>query len=88
VSLSLLIAFSGMLVVQAALYPLGMFLMDTDGARFQTVPVVAMVVINVLLSVIFSQTIGVEGPIIATIIATTMCQIVPYCVHILKQREK
>jgi O-antigen/teichoic acid export membrane protein len=88
VSFTLLFAFSGMLVVQAALYPLGMFLMDAEGARFQTVPVVSMVVTNVLLSVVLSHAIGVEGPIIATIVATTVCQIIPYCVHISKQLRR
>jgi O-antigen/teichoic acid export membrane protein len=88
VSLELLIAFTMMLTVQAALYPLGMFLMDADGARFQTIPVVTMVVANVAISMYLSHTIGVVGPVVATIVATTVCQIVPYSIHIARVLRK
>jgi O-antigen/teichoic acid export membrane protein len=79
---SVLIAFSAVLIVQAALYPLGMYLMDKDGARFQTVPVLVMVVVNIGLSVVLAPALGVVGPIIATAVATFTCQVVPFAIHI------
>jgi O-antigen/teichoic acid export membrane protein len=79
---SVLIAFSAVLIVQAALYPLGMYLMDKDGARFQTVPVLVMVIVNIGLSVILAPILGVVGPIIATAVATFTCQVVPFAIHI------
>ena len=36
-----LLLFGGMVTAQAALYPLGMFIMDREGLRFQVLPVVA-----------------------------------------------
>ena len=77
-----LLAFSAMLTVQAGLYPLGMFLMDKKGARFQTIPVLVMVTLNVSLSVLLARGIGVPGPILATVVATVVCQIVPYTFYI------
>jgi O-antigen/teichoic acid export membrane protein len=82
-----LLGFSLVLVIQAALYPLGMFLMDEAGARFQTVPVLLMVTLNVSLSFFLASSIGVPGPLFATAIATLVCQVVPYTIYI-KRRSR
>jgi O-antigen/teichoic acid export membrane protein len=86
VSTPVLVAFAAVLVVQAALYPLGMYLMDPKGVRFQTIPVLLMVVSNVLLSIVLARVFGIIGPLIATAVTVSVFQLVPFAVYVSRRR--
>ncbi|WP_291814150.1 oligosaccharide flippase family protein [Cellulomonas sp.] len=64
-------------VVQAAKYPLGMYMTDAAGLRFQVVPVVAMVPINLGLSWLLIEPLGAAGPVLGSAVSVLVCQVVP-----------
>ena len=64
-------------MTQAANYPLGMYMTDERGLKFQVLPIVIMVPINLALSFWLTTRIGAGGPIIGSSIAVVLCQILP-----------
>jgi O-antigen/teichoic acid export membrane protein len=82
------IAFVG---VQAAKYPLGMYMTDIRGLRFQVIPIVVMVPINLGISWYLVGVLGAAGPIIGSAIAVGLCQVFPnvwYVVRDLTRRTR
>lgn len=68
------VAFVG---AQAAKYPLGMYMTDLRGLRFQVLPILVMVPINLGLSWILVDPLGAAGPVIGSAVAVTLCQVLP-----------
>ena len=64
-------------MTQAANYPLGMYMTDERGLKFQVLPIVIMVPINLALSFWLTTRIGAGGPIIGSSIAVVLCQVLP-----------
>ncbi len=64
-------------LVQAVLYPLGMYMTDEAGLRFQVVPVLAMCVSNVALTWVLVERLGAAGPVLASALAVLVCQVLP-----------
>lgn len=85
---STIISFGAMITATAALYPLGMFIMDKPGIRFQVVPTLAMAATSLLLSLVLAPTFGAAGPPAGNAIAITACQIVPFTLYIRKHRAR
>lgn len=65
------------IVVQAAKYPIGMYMTDQRGLTFQVLPIVILVPINLGLSWWLTLTIGAGGPIIGSAVAVLLCQVIP-----------
>lgn len=63
--------------VQAAKYPLGMYMTDARGLRFQVLPIFVLVPVNLALSWALIEPLGAAGPIIGSAIAVVLCQVVP-----------
>ncbi|CAN5330780.1 oligosaccharide flippase family protein [soil metagenome] len=63
--------------VQATKYPLGMYMTDAEGLRFQVLPIVLMVPINLALSWALIAPLGAAGPILGSAISVLLCQVVP-----------
>ncbi|WP_247046686.1 lipopolysaccharide biosynthesis protein [Arthrobacter rhizosphaerae] len=63
--------------LQAAKYPVGMYMTDHIGLRFQTIPIFIMVPMNLALSWWFIGLVGAGGPIIASAISVALCQLAP-----------
>lgn len=82
------LAFSMMIVLQAFLYPLGMFIMDKQGIRFQVVPTITMAVGSLVLAFLITPKLGVTGPILANCICVLLAQIVPFSLYIHRNRER
>lgn len=80
--------FGAMVTAQAALFPLGMFIMDTRGIRFQVVPVFLMAITSVGGGIALTPMIGVIGPLVATTVAIIACQVIPFSVYILHNRQR
>ncbi|MCC2322704.1 oligosaccharide flippase family protein [Cellulomonas xiejunii] len=64
-------------VVQGAKYPLGMYMTDARGLRFQVVPIVVMVPLNLGLSWALIGPLDAAGPILGSALAVMVCQVVP-----------
>lgn len=88
VGLGTILAFGAMATCQAVLYPLGMFLMDPAGIRFQVVPTLAMAVLSLIGAVLLVPILGAAGPPLANAAAVLVCQIVPYAIAIHRHRDR
>ena len=88
VSGTTVLAFGFMVVCQAALYPLGMFLMDEAGIRFQMIPVALMTVSTIVLALLITPVFGTAGPVLANAVSVLVFQIVPFAVYIARHRER
>lgn len=73
----LLVGFVVFVAMQSAKYPLGMYMTDARGLRFQVLPIVIMVPLNLGLSWLLIGVLGAAGPIIGSAIAVALCQVVP-----------
>jgi O-antigen/teichoic acid export membrane protein len=74
---ALVIGFVAFVAAQAVKYPLGMYMTDTAGLRFQVAPIVVMVPLNLGISWALIAPFGAAGPIIGSAIAVTLCQVLP-----------
>jgi O-antigen/teichoic acid export membrane protein len=72
---SVLLAFSGLMIVQATIYPLGSYLTDAPGLRFQAWMIAVMLPVNLIMSWFLAKAIGAAGPVIGSIISMTVCQL-------------
>jgi O-antigen/teichoic acid export membrane protein len=81
-SWGLVVAFSLFMVCQAAKYPLGMFMTDAPGLRYQALMIVIMVPINLGLSIVLASRYGAVGPIIGSTIGVLFFQVVANYVYV------
>lgn len=79
---SILIAFSVLMVLQAAKYPLGVFMTDEPGLRYQAVMVVLMVPVNLALSIELARRYGAVGPIIGSAVGVGVFQFLANFVYV------
>jgi O-antigen/teichoic acid export membrane protein len=80
-SASLVIAYVLFLIVQGLKYPFGMFMTDAAGLRFQAICVVAMLPVNLGLSIVLAGQFGAVGPILGSLIGVTLFQLLPGYVY-------
>ena len=73
----LLVAFGGWLFIQAVSYPMAMLMTDPEGLRFQARLHVAMVLINLPMSILLARLLGAVGPVLATILSIAIALFVP-----------
>lgn len=66
-----------LVVVQAANYPLGMYMTDAAGLRFQVPPVLLMAPLNLGLSWWLTLQVGAGGPVVGSAVAVALCQLAP-----------
>lgn len=74
--------FIAFVALQAAKYPIGMYMTDAQGLRFQVVPILIMVPINLGISWALIDVIGAGGPIVGSTISVLLCQIVPNYLYV------
>jgi O-antigen/teichoic acid export membrane protein len=77
VDLELMTAFAALLTVQAACQPVGMWLTDAAGLRFQARRAGVMAAVNLALSIPLAHLIGAPGPVVGSLIALTVIVFVP-----------
>jgi O-antigen/teichoic acid export membrane protein len=63
--------------LQAAKYPAGMYMTDARGLRFQVLPILIMVPLNLGLSWWLISLVGAGGPIIGSAVSVLLCQVIP-----------
>lgn len=83
-----ILAFGAMVACTAALYPLGMFIMDKPGIRFQVLPTTLMAVASVVLSVVLTPVLGTAGPPLGNAMAIVVFQVIPFSAYILRHRAR
>ena len=76
-SLGLLLAFVLLTTLQAAKYPMGMYMTDFSGLRFQVLPIFCMVPLSLGLSIYLIGIWGPAGTVIGSCIAVFACQVMP-----------
>lgn len=74
--------------LQAAKYPVGMYMTDHVGLRFQTIPIFIMVPLNLGLSWWLIHLIGAGGPIIGSAISVAVCQLGPNIWYVRRDLRK
>ena len=75
---TLIAAYLVYVVIEAAKQPLGMYMTDPRGLRFQVVPVLVLVPVNFALSWWLTAPLGAAGPILGSAVSVLACQLVPY----------
>lgn len=75
--LPLVAAFVVFTIVQAAKYPVGMYMTDGAGLRAQVLPIVLMVPLNLGLAWWSIPYLGAAGPVWATALSVLVCQVIP-----------
>ena len=86
-STPLVAAFSALLVVQAAKYPLGMYMTDARGLRYQAVMVVAMLPVNVAISVLLARELGAVGPVVGSVVGVLVFQVLANWYFVTRDRR-
>ena len=72
---TLLVAFSAYVAVEAAKFPLGMYMTDVQGLRFQIVPIIVMVPLKIGLALLLIPVLGAAGTVWSTVVAMGLCQV-------------
>lgn len=72
ISLLTVLAFSSLMVLQALKYPLGMYLTDATGLRFQVYILLVTLPINLGVSYVLASSLGSAGPVVGSAIAIAM----------------
>ncbi len=79
------VVFVGM---QAMKYPLGMYMTDKRGLRFQVAPILLMVPVNLGISWWLIGVVGPGGPIIGSAISVLLCQVIPNVVYVSRDLKR
>lgn len=74
ISAPMLAAFSVFIICQAIQYPLGTFLTDAAGLRYQAFFIVLMVPFNLVVSIILAEWYGAIGPVIGSALSALLFQ--------------
>lgn len=74
---ALIVAFVVFVAVQSAKYPLGMYMTDARGLRFQVPPILVLVPLNLGLSWWLIGPFGAAGPVMGSTVAVFFCQVLP-----------
>lgn len=74
--------------LQAAKYPAGMYMTDHRGLRFQVIPILILVPLNVAISWMLINYIGAAGPIVGSAISVACCQVIPNLWYVQKDLRK
>lgn len=85
--IELVIAFAVLMVVQAAKSPLGMYMTDARGLRFQAYMVLMMLPVTVGLSIFLAGILGATGPVIASIAGVVVFQLVANWIYVARAEK-
>jgi O-antigen/teichoic acid export membrane protein len=82
INVGLMVAFSIFMVFQATKYPLGMYMTDAAGLRYQALMIVLLLPVNLGLSWYLAIKIGAVGPVIGSAVGVFCCQVVANWVYV------
>lgn len=78
----LIAAFVTLMTLQGLKFPLGMFLTDAAGLRFQALMVCLMTPFNIGLSLVLAKVLGAPGPVIASACSVLLFQVVANAIYV------
>jgi O-antigen/teichoic acid export membrane protein len=81
-NLGLLVTFSIFMVLQATKYPLGMYMTDARGLRYQAYMIVLLLPVNLGLSWYLAIHIGAAGPVIGSAVGVFFCQVLANWIYV------
>ncbi len=84
----LVVSFVVLMVLQGLKYPLGMFMTDARGLRFQALVIVAMLPLNVGLSWWLAGPLGAAGPVIGSAVGVLCSQVVANALYIRRELRR
>lgn len=87
-SLLLMISFGVLIVARGANQPLGMYLTDAAGLRFQAIMIVIMLPLNLGLSIVLSGPLGASGPTLGSAAGVLLCQVIPNWLYVIRARRR
>lgn len=70
-------AYVAFVALQAAKYPVGMYMTDVRGLRFQVIPTIVMIPVALGMSWLLIPALGAAGSVIAVSTAVLLCQVLP-----------
>ena len=73
----LVVSYIVFVALQAMKYPIGMYMTDERGLRFQVVPTIVMIPISLGLSFLLIPALGAAGSVLAVSAAVLVCQVIP-----------
>lgn len=82
VGTGLAVSFVILMVVQAAKFPLGIFLTDARGLRFQALMITLMLPVNLGLSIWLAGPLGVVGPVVGSIVGVLLFELGANAVYV------
>lgn len=85
---ALVVAFGVLVLVQATKYPLGMYLTDARGLRFQAYMVLGLFAVKIALSWLLAVRLGAVGPVIGSIVAVVAFQVVPNWLYVRRRLQR
>jgi O-antigen/teichoic acid export membrane protein len=84
----LLGGFVAFAALQASKYPIGMYMTDARGLRFQVLPILIMIVVNLGFSWWLIGLIGAGGSVIGSAIGVATCQVLPNLIYVRRDLAK
>lgn len=80
--LPLLVSFSIFMTFQATKYPLGMYMTDARGLKYQAFMIIMLLPVNLGLSWYLAIRIGAAGPVIGSAVGVFLCQVVANWIYV------
>lgn len=87
-SMGLLAAFVLLTILQATKYPVGMYMTDYNGLRFQVLPLMLMIPLSLGLSIYLIGLWGPTGTVLGSAIAVLLCQVIPNFYYVRKDLDR
>jgi O-antigen/teichoic acid export membrane protein len=79
-SVPLVLTFSVFMIIQAAKFPLGMYMTDAKGLRFQAFMILILLPVNLGISWVLALRYGAVGPVAGSAVSVLGCQVIAnYC---------
>lgn len=76
------VAFAVLMLLQAVKYPLGMYLTDAPGLRYQALMIVIMLPVNVGLSWYLTGPLGAAGPVVGSVVGVALFEVLANLVQV------
>ncbi len=85
--IGLLASFGAMVVVQGMRYPLGMYLTDPRGLRYQALMIALMLPVNLGVSIVLARSYGAVGPVLGSVVGVLVFEVIANAVYIYRYRR-
>lgn len=83
--LGIIVAFSIFMVLQATKYPLGMYMTDARGLKYQAFMIIMLLPVNLGLSWILAIHLGAPGPVIGSAVGVFFCQVLANWIYVRRE---